>query len=70
MSDNTLCWKCQNACGKCSWSARFEPVKGWKAKETIINNYYRSIKSYEVINCPDFEKMQKSERYLDNEREM
>lgn len=33
----TLCWTCENACGGCSWSKKFEPVEGWKAKKTKIN---------------------------------
>lgn len=33
----TLCWKCANACGGCSWSdMSFTPVKGWKAVPTKI----------------------------------
>lgn len=35
----TLCWRCERACGKCPWSAvdpvtneiQYKPVPGWKA---------------------------------------
>ena len=43
----TLCWKCGNALGGCSWSIDFTPVEGWDAKPTAHN-------SYKVYNCPKF----------------
>lgn len=54
---NTLCWTCQNACGGCSWSARLEPVEGWKAKKIKVkgNFYTREIvDSYIVKKCPEY----------------
>lgn len=54
----TLCFRCGNSCGGCSWSDRFEPVKNWIAEPTKI---YRSrddvkeIDSYHVIACPLFQ---------------
>ena len=51
---DALCWHCKNACGGCSWSRNLIPIKGWKAKE-IKNASYSVIKSYKVIECPDFE---------------
>ncbi len=30
------CWDCINACGGCSWSAKGEPVPGWKAEPAIV----------------------------------
>lgn len=52
----TLCWSCQNACGKCTWSKNFKKVKGWEAKKTVIkgdpNGNEPDIKSYRIISCP------------------
>lgn len=59
-SKPTLCWKCENACGKCSWSdGTFTPVEGWKAKPTtvsVMNGVYgvRKVKSFIVEECPQF----------------
>ena len=60
----TICWTCKNACGGCSWSKRFEPVKGWKAKKTKIKTgrtangvkkfYYED--SFIVLKCPEYAK--------------
>ena len=57
----TLCWKCKNAVGKCSWTEidytkqnrpiKFQPVDGWEAIETKKGRY----KSYCVIKCPKFD---------------
>ena len=62
----TLCWKCANACGGCSWTerdkrtgkVRFQPVEGWKAVETKVmmdrhtGGYRRFETSYHVVQCP------------------
>ena len=56
----TLCWKCANACGGCSWSnGSFTPVVGWKAKKTVISanhggGFHADIESYIVKSCPQF----------------
>ena len=54
-----LCWRCQNACGGCNWSARLEPVPGWTA--TPHRRIYRDAKlgkriidSYIIKSCPQF----------------
>lgn len=52
---DTLCWKCKNACGNCSWSKFGVPMKGWVAKETKIKGYLGKIKSYIVYDCPEYE---------------
>lgn len=52
--NDALCWHCKNACGGCDWSRHLIPVKGWKAKE-VKNVGYSVIKSYKVIECPEFE---------------
>lgn len=54
----TLCWTCQNACAKCSWSRKFKKVKGWIAEKTIIkgnqDGLVQRIPSYRVIKCPKY----------------
>jgi len=52
----TLCWKCANACGDCSWSNHWEhlPVPGWKAVPTEMRNDFRVAVSYIVTECPEF----------------
>jgi hypothetical protein len=55
ITSDQLCWKCQKACGGCSWSAEFKPVKGWTAQKTKIRvQSGRHIKSYEIIDCPEY----------------
>lgn len=55
-----LCWDCANACGGCSWSAKGEPVPGWKAEPVIIRNHLNrgsenfSAKSFKIYSCPKF----------------
>ena len=54
----TLCWKCANACGKCSWSdGTFTPVEGWTAEETWLREQHAdgAIQSFHVTACPLFE---------------
>lgn len=59
---STLCWKCEKACGRCSWSDRFEPVDGWSAVPTKIlvssrekENSRKYTDSFDVYYCPEFE---------------
>jgi len=66
MSSKTICWECANAVPDragargCSWSRRFEPVKGWKAirKELRFNDGRGASanESYIVLECPQFER--------------
>lgn len=61
MTTKTLCWECRRATGGCAWSKSFEPVSGWIALPTKINNNAarydgRQTVSYHVINCPEYEK--------------
>lgn len=56
-----ICCFCKKACGGCSWSRNFEPVKGWEARPTIINHGFangkkRECHSYKIISCPEYEK--------------
>ena len=55
---STLCWGCEKAGGKCSWSKSFTPVDGWDAIPTKIqtrDNPNGYIDSFRVIECPEFE---------------
>ena len=63
---DTLCWDCEKAVGKCSWSKNFVPVEGWKAVPTKIQNGNHTWKgrrikdvtdSFDVYECPEFELM-------------
>ena len=59
---HTLCWKCQKACGGCSWSKDFTPVENWNAVPTKIKAYGTgdgTIDSYRVIECPEFELLER-----------
>lgn len=52
-----LCWNCANACGGCSWSARFEPVEGWTATPKIIRRNAHGpiqVDTYCITKCPEF----------------
>ena len=48
----SLCWECKNI--SCPWIKSGKPVKGWQAKETVIPNPEKDIKSYNVTKCPEF----------------
>ena len=51
----TLCWECKRACGGCSWSRDFKPVRGWKAEKTKIARFKdANADSYIVKECPLF----------------
>ena len=58
----TICWKCDNACGGCSWSREFKPVPGWKATRNDVStsrcvsgkNRRTKTESYIVHECPEF----------------
>ena len=54
-----ICFDCKNACGGCSWSARFEPVPGWTATPTRFK-YFDKAKNtkwtdtFHITECPEF----------------
>ena len=61
----TICWRCANACGKCSWSgldekgkSLFKPVDGWDAEKITVRMWdgknYVPRTSYIVKHCPLF----------------
>ena len=49
-----LCTYCEKYAKGCEWSERFEPVPGWEAVPTIINQKGKPIHSYRIIRCPKF----------------
>lgn len=57
---SSICWDCANACGRCSWSHNFTPVKGWIVTPTKFNIHEnKMINSYIVHKCPLFKKESK-----------
>ena len=48
MAKEQLCWTCQKACGDCSWSRCFQPVKGWTA-EKVHRKPYDSYQSKQSV---------------------
>ena len=54
MEDKQPCWSCKNACGSCSWSRNFIPVKGWVAERTTIRDSEGDISTYKIIFCPKY----------------
>ena len=52
--DQSLCWRCKNCFGGCSWSESFEPVEGWRAERTIIQHFNTETPSFLVRDCPLF----------------
>ncbi len=54
----TLCWSCGRFSGRCSWSARFEPVEGWEAEPRRLSLGARGsmVQSYTVYRCPQYER--------------
>lgn len=51
----TLCLDCRNATKPwvCPWAENATPVKGWRAKKTVVGNSY-TYDSYLVTDCPLF----------------
>lgn len=50
-----LCWSCQNAVGRCSWSKNFTPVKGWTAYiDKRRGNSGEETETWSISACPEF----------------
>lgn len=49
-----ICWDCQNAYGRCSWSRCYMPVKGWEANPTKVIDKDGDFYSYDIKVCPEF----------------
>ena len=55
---NQLCWYCEKACGKCSWSKDFTPVEGWDAEPATIRSREadaKIIETFYIKSCPEYE---------------
>lgn len=65
----SVCERCSNACGKCSWSSDFVPVKGWVAVPTKIqsNTLKEYTDSFYIVWCPQFAEDKK--RHTENIRD-
>lgn len=60
------CWCCANAVPRvdretgheygCEWSLYFQPVPGWTAEKRVIPMEGKSLLSYNVCDCPKFER--------------
>ena len=53
-----LCWYCEKACGRCSWSRSFTPIEGWEAEPTTVRNRdtaQRTTATYYIKACPEYE---------------
>ena len=50
------CCTCKKAVFGCSWSRNFKPVEGWEAIPTIITHGDRQMGSYQILNCPEYER--------------
>lgn len=63
-----LCWNCEKACGRCSWSKSFTPVPGWKAIPTKIqadnHSRYSHVDSFDIYECPEFELLAEIKRRI------
>lgn len=64
----SICFDCQNACGRCEWPAidqktgkpGFKPVPGWTAEPSIIRTSGRKpAESFRVTACPKFKQLRK-----------
>lgn len=53
-----LCWTCTKACGRCSWSSEFKPVKGWVAKKLPFQLHGTSYggETYDIQSCPEYQR--------------
>ena len=53
------CWTCTKYLGGCPWSARFEPVPGWKAKpvkrRAMPHSAKEYVDTYDIKSCPLYE---------------
>ena len=68
---NNICFDCENAFGKCPWSAvdpetgrvMFEPIPGWKTKRCARKYNGRKWEIVEqIIECPLFKPMPERKR--------
>ena len=57
-SNYSICWDYKNSVkpGVCPWARNFTPVPGWKAKPTTIRGFGCTIETYNVTECPLFDR--------------
>ena len=55
MKKDQKCWHCRNV-ASCEWGKHGEPVEGWDAEKTEINCGNQYIETYDIRDCPKFEK--------------
>ena len=48
------CCSCKKACGGCSWSKNFQPVVGWDAVPTVVEDIEGDMHSYKISRCPEY----------------
>ena len=65
--DQSLCWRCKNCFGGCSWSESFEPVEGWSAERTLIKHFNVETPSFLVRACPLFAVDDGEREYIDSD---
>ena len=65
--DQSLCWRCKNCFGGCSWAESFEPVEGWRTERTIIKNFNTETPSFLVRDCPLFVADDGEREYVNND---
>lgn len=70
-SNANICFTCENACGKCPWSAvdqktgqvKFDPVPGWTAEKVLLrigkNRSSAYVETYHITDCPLYEPTRK-----------
>ena len=60
-SNANICFTCENACGKCPWSAvdqktghvKFDPVPGWTAEKVLLRVGKKgTTETYHITECP------------------
>lgn len=55
--DHQPCAECSHFAYGCEWSERLEPVPGWNAIPTKLNNGCgKPTESYKIIFCPKYER--------------
>ena len=55
MKKDQKCWHCRNI-STCEWGKSGEPVEGWDAEKAKINVGNQYIDTYDIRDCPKFEK--------------
>lgn len=51
-ADENICFLCSKACGGCSWSGDFVPVKDWVAEPVYKDG---ALYTYHILACKEYE---------------